>query len=790
MIIRRKVNIRNSVATRLLKVVFCFYIAFALLVTLSHMFIEYSYQKGDVNKSLVEFQPTIESTLAMNLWHMDDQSLKSTIDSIIKIPLIVGIKIKDESKNIIAVDGVVSEADFSGKIEQDIDFLGLKSNINDLQTNSYNLEVFQHTFPIYYRYKGQQRLLGEVTLFSNSSVIFDRVKVQFLLLVINSVLKSLALWVFFLLISNYILRRPLESIAEAAENISVENLSDFKIKIKSAGNDELSVIENSFNEMIKKLSDSINKQKGAEQNLRENEIKFRTLVENVPGVTYRCINDEPWTMIYLSDEIENLSGYQRSDFINNNKRTFASIIHIEDTTLISKAAEKAIKNRTTYSFEYRIVRANGEIRWVYEKGQPIFDENGELQFFDGVIIDITERKQAESEIRKLRKYLTNIIDSMPSSLVGVDESLKITQWNKTIEDTTGIAAVDAYGKSIEDILPQMQSELGKISCSLHTRTVQRNQIKRGVDETGICYEDVTIYPLIANGVKGAVIRIDDITEKVRMEEILIQSEKMLSVGGLAAGMAHEINNPLAGMVQTVNVMSNRLIEKSDMPANIEAAKEAGTTIEAINKFMHIRDIPRMIATINESGKRASAIVNNMLSFARKGSSEKATVNYIELVDNTIDLAVTDYNLKSNYDFKQVDVIREYKDKTVFIECEPSQIQQVILNLIRNAAQAMQDAKIPSPKLTVRISHDKDTAMVQTEIEDNGPGIDKETLKRIFEPFYTTKPVGVGTGLGLSVSYFIIADNHNGEMHVESVSGQGTRFTISLPVNSIKQQIGV
>ncbi len=786
MILRRKVNIRNSVATRLLKIVFCFYIVFALLVTILHMFIEYNYQKGDVNNSLVEFQPTIESTLSMNLWHMDDQSLKSTIDSIVKIPLIVGIKIKDESKHIIAVDGVVAEADFSGKVEQDINFLGLRNGVDIAsKSNAYNLEIFQHTFPIYYRYKGQQRLLGEVTLFSNSSVIFDRVKVQFLLLVINSVLKSLALWVFFLLISNYILRRPLESIADAAENINVENLVNFKVKISSTGNDELSAIENSFNDMIKKLSDSINKEKQTEQDLRANENKFRTLVENVPGVTYRCINDKSWTMIYLSDEIERLTGYPSSDFIANHKRSFASIIHIEDTSLFERVVENAIENKTYFTIEYRIVRADGQYCWVYEKGQCVFDDNEQLQFIDGVIIDITERKTAESEIRKLRKYLTNIIDSMPSALIGVDESLKVTQWNKTIEDSTGVIAADAYGKSIEDVIPQMQSELGKISCSIHTRTVQRNQIKRGVDEADICFEDVTIYPLVANGVKGAVIRIDDITEKVRMEEILIQSEKMLSVGGLAAGMAHEINNPLAGMVQTVSVMSNRLIEKPNMPANIQAATDAGTTMDAINEFMRIRDIPRMIATINESGKRASTIVNNMLSFARKGSSEKATVNYIDLVDNTIDLAVTDYNLKSKYDFKQVDVTREYVDGSCFIECESSQIQQVILNLIRNAAQAMQDAKIPVPKLIVRISHDKDTAMVKTEIEDNGPGIDKETLKRIFEPFYTTKSVGVGTGLGLSVSYFIITENHNGEMYVESAPGQGTRFTIRLPVNSLK-----
>ncbi len=189
--------------------------------------------------------------------------------------------------------------------------------------------------------------------------------------------------------------------------------------------------------------------------------------------------------------------------------------------------------------------------------------------------------------------------------------------------------------------------------------------------------------MIANGVEGAVIRIDDVTERVRLEEMMIQSEKMLSVGGLAAGMAHEINNPLAGMMQTASVMAGSRTSRN-MPANVRAASEAGVSMGAIYAFMKARGVPDMIATINESGRRVASIVDNMLSFARK-------------------------------------------------------------------------------------------------IEDNGPGMDETIRKRAFEPFYTTKPMGVGAGLGLSVSYFIITENHGGEMAVESRSGSGAKFIIRLPL---------
>jgi PAS domain S-box-containing protein len=382
--------------------------------------------------------------------------------------------------------------------------------------------------------------------------------------------------------------------------------------------------------------------------------------------------------------------------------------------------------------------------------------------------DITERKQAEEELRHLRNYLSNIIDSMPSMLVGVDIDGRVTQWNKTAEQTTGIAASAAQGKTLSDVIPQMALETQKIAESIRTRQIKQEQKRSRHSEHGTRFEDVTIYPLITNGVEGAVIRIDDVTDKVRMEEMMIQSEKMLSVGGLA------------GMLQTTEVMGLRLADL-EMPANRRAAEEIGIDMDGIKAFMEKRGIPRMITTINESGRRVANIVENMLNFARKSEAKVSSHNIEELLNKTLELAATDYDLKKHYDFKLIEIKKEYEKNMPAIPCEGSKIQQVLFNILRNGAQAMQEGedKGRKPCFVLCLAHEKERGMVRIEIKDNGPGMNEETRKRVFEPFFTTKPAG--TGLGLSVSYFIVVENHGGKMAVESRPGHGAKFIIRLPV---------
>ncbi len=309
---------------------------------------------------------------------------------------------------------------------------------------------------------------------------------------------------------------------------------------------------------------------------------------------------------------------------------------------------------------------------------------------------------------------------------------------------------------------------------------EQSDTKRSYQEGGeIKYEDITIYPLITNGVEGAVIRIDDVTEKVHIEEMMIQSEKMLSVGGLAAGMAHEINNPLAGPMQTANVMRNRLTG-NEIPANLKAAESLGTDIETISSYMTERGVFRMLDSISDSGKRVAKIVDNILSFARKSDAETLQHNIEQLLEDSLELAATDYDLKKQYDFKAIKVIREYPKDLPKLNCEGTKLQQVFINIFRYGAEAMQEAKIQDPLFILRTTHDENRNRLTIEIEDNGPGINEATRRRIFEPFFTTRNDRGYVGVGMSTTYDLIKNKLAGDISIESQEGKGTTVTITLP----------
>ena len=423
-------------------------------------------------------------------------------------------------------------------------------------------------------------------------------------------------------------------------------------------------------------------------------------------------------------------------------------------------------------------------------------ENRYLKIFEqllddgGVIIiatDISESTKAGQEIHRLRNYLANIIDSMSSILIGVDQQCRITQWNFAAQKETSISLEEAYQRELIDVFPRLQTQLSNISAAIINRR-ESSHLKSLYFQAGeVCYEDITIYPLITSGESGAVIRLDNVTEQVLLSEMMIQSEKMLSVGGLAAGMAHEINNPLAGMMQTANVMLNRLTGYT-VPANLQACEDAAISMQSLQQYMKNRGILRMVNSIIESGNRVAVIVDNMLNFSRQNDAESSEQDLADLLDKALELSSTDYNLKNNFDFKSIHITRDYQVDMHGIVCEPGKIQQVFLNILRNGAQAMQDANVQAPMFVLRIKYDREAEEALIEIEDNGPGLDEGVKRRIFEPFFTTKKEGRGTGLGLSVSYFIITENHCGKLLVDSILNKYCKFTICLPKMGNREKI--
>jgi len=412
---------------------------------------------------------------------------------------------------------------------------------------------------------------------------------------------------------------------------------------------------------------------------------------------------------------------------------------------------------------------NDEIGMIVKTGNRVIEEYQR---------HLLQREADAKEVRRLQNLLSSVVNSMPSALVGVDEAGIVMQWNREAERVTGIGAAHALEKHIADVYPMLEEEMEQVSVAI--RDMQPSSVKRvsaGKEGVTTVFE-VTVYPLATDSISGAVIRVDDVTEKSNLEDVMIQAEKMLSVGGLAAGMAHEINNPLAGILQNVQVIQART--KKDAPKNIQVAESCGGSMEMVSQYLSERKVYSMLDMVMESGCRAAKIVDNMLSFSRKGGSHRECCDIALLLDKTIELAANDYSMKKNYDFKQIRIEREFPSNGPDVVCESSQIQQVFLNLLKNGAEAMAEihATAAESKFVLRVK--KEVTGVRIEVEDNGPGMGDDTAKRIFEPFFTTKAVGVGTGLGLSVSYFIIVENHGGEMSVESHPGSGTKFTVRLP----------
>ena len=397
--------------------------------------------------------------------------------------------------------------------------------------------------------------------------------------------------------------------------------------------------------------------------------------------------------------------------------------------------------------------------------------------------ELQERHRAENKLQEVQQYLASIINCMPSAIIGVDKECRINQWNVEAEKVYGRSRDDVLSKTLDEAVPELSVQLDRVRNSLQSGEQEVEPIVSRYVDKRTRYETVTIYPLTESGMEGAVIRIDDITERMNFEQMVMQSEKMLSIGGLAAGMAHEINNPLAvilGNVQNIIRQTSLGLQLND-----DIATECGTCMKAISDYMERRGVSRKVESIFEAGVRSSNIVSNMLSFSRKSDKVKRCHVIPVILDKTVDLVSSSYSLNEKYDFKQIEVIREYENSLPEIWCESSEIQQVFLNLIRNGAEALQSKyhETGGSRLILRVMRAGD--MVRIEIEDNGPGMDEEVRKRIFEPFYTTKEVGKGTGLGLSVSYFIVTEHHDGTMEVDSMPGEWTRFVIQLPIDKLK-----
>jgi PAS domain S-box-containing protein len=521
------------------------------------------------------------------------------------------------------------------------------------------------------------------------------------------------------------------------------------------------------------IGTDITEQVKAETALQESELRLRQIIDLVPHMIFA--KDRYGHFLLANRATAEAFGLTVAELVNGSQRIVRGVVEeaermlADDLAVIESGASKFIAEETFTDHD-------GHVQTMQTIKIPFTAPGVNEMAVLGVSINITAEKRAKEEVARMRLYLKNIIDSMPSVLIGVDPWGYITVLNQPAEQVGNLTWEAAQGRFFGDVFPQLEGQFEQVRQAIRLgQPIKTPRMTLEVDSE-LHYADVMVYPLIADGASGAVIRMDDVTGRVRIESMMVQTEKMLSVGGLAAGMAHEINNPLGAILHGSQNIQRRIA--LDMPQNLAVAAAIGIDLERLNRYLEQRGIRHFLEGIREAGVRAAKIVADMLSFSRGSESHFAPVDLEDMLETVLRLAASDYDLKKKYDFKRLQINRAYDPALRLIYCDKTEIEQVILNLLKNAAQAMTDDETLAPAITLRTHREADWILI--EVIDNGPGMDEKTLKRIFEPFFTTKEVGAGTGLGLSVSYFIVTEQHHGRLSATSKPGQGARFSIRLP----------
>ena len=360
-----------------------------------------------------------------------------------------------------------------------------------------------------------------------------------------------------------------------------------------------------------------------------------------------------------------------------------------------------------------------------------------------------QQKQQTDELALLKEFNESIVESVNVGLLAVDEDGRVTRSNSTFEEMMGLGREQTVGMLVEEIFDQsfalnLENILGKSRWHL---TEIRNAYKlHTYDREGrSLILNVAVAPLrsVSNQQTGAIIVLENVSSRVKLEQTLQQSEKLSSIGLLAAGVAHEVNTPLTGVSSYTQMLLGMIPETDPKHA--------------------------LLQKMQRQTDRASNIVGNLLNFSRTGHAEEfgeAEIN--KLLTDTLQLLEPQLR-KSN-----IEIVKDYADDVPPIACSGGKLQQVFTNLILNA----RDAMFGGGTITLKTyANGHDTVVV--EVIDTGEGIPAENLTKVFDPFFTTKGVGNGTGLGLAVSYGIIQE-HNGTIEAHSLVGEGTTFRMVFP----------
>ena len=606
----------------------------------------------------------------------------------------------------------------------------------------------------------------------------------------------------------------------------------------------------------------ITDRKNADAALRESEERYRTLLENVPGAVYRCRADKDWTLLFQSEAIADITGYPVDHPIH---RDNWRLIHPDDREQVERDVATAIIQRHSFELEYRILHADGSIRWVQNTGQPIINATETIQLIDGVLTDITRRKESEARFRELaqREALINSISTQIRESLELMPILQTTVQVVRTQLATDRVVVYRFGHNwigevvVEDVADAWQSTLGEVGIDncfpsghadyyesgrvraiddiyqagfndCHVEYLERLQVKASLivpillkkklwglliahecskfrywtggeiellislaGQAGIAIGQADLYRQATENALHARQQAENLeatlAELQHTQTQLVQTEKMSSLGQLVAGVAHEINNPVSfinGNISHAWEYTRDLLELIELYQGTYPVPPQQVTnlIQKIDLDFLAEDFPKLLESMRIGAERIKSIVNSLRTFSRTDEADIKAVDIHEGLEST--LMILQHRLKANGHRPEVE-LRRFYGSLPFVECYAGKLNQVFMNLISNAIDALEEQMDTGSQqrppeiciMTERITLNQ----VRVTIADNGPGIQEAVKQRIFEPFYTTKPIGKGTGIGLSISYQVVTEQHHGTLECESQLGQGSAFHITIPL---------
>ncbi|MBW1783722.1 MAG: PAS domain S-box protein, partial [Deltaproteobacteria bacterium] len=336
-----------------------------------------------------------------------------------------------------------------------------------------------------------------------------------------------------------------------------------------------------------------------------------------------------------------------------------------------------------------IKRIEASLDLIEEHRRALETRNWEL------IKGIQEREKAEETVRESEEKFRNLVEATADRIWELGADGKYTYTSPQVRNLLGYEPQEVIGRTPLNFMEPGEADRLKpilVSIGKEKRPFfNLENVNLHKDGHQVILETRGVPRLDPQGNLLGYRGVDrDITDRKRTEEMMVQSEKMLSVGGLAAGMAHEINNPLGVMLQATQNVLRRI--SSELPVNARVAEECGTTLKTVRAYLEKREVPLFLEDIRQSGERAAEIVSNMLSFSRKAEGGGSSADVADLLDKTVALAASDYDLKKTYDFRQIEIVREYEPDVPPVVCQSSKRQQVFLNMLRNSGEAMQETK--------------------------------------------------------------------------------------------------